>query len=170
MMKKTILVTLLLMSVFFVRESHAQSFGSAIGARLGVPLSVSYKTFISEANALEFTAGYRGFGSGITRYSWYNVTGSYQIHKPLNIDGVDGLDWYYGFGGTVLFWTYDDAFVNPGSNTNIGIQGYLGLSYTFPNAPVNISVDWVPTYFINGFNNGFGSDYGSVGIRYILGR
>ena len=66
---------------------------------------------------------------------------------------------------------YDDSgFFEPGSSTSFGIQGYLGLDYTFEDLPLNLTVDWIPTIFLNGFNNGFGGSYGSLGIRYVLDR
>jgi len=109
-----------------------------------------------------------GWGYG----RWVNLSVGYQVHKPLDIDGLEGLHWYFGGGGSVYFWTYDNAFVfdHDYSSTAIGVQGYLGLDYAFSDTPVNLSIDWVPTFFVNGYNSGFGSGYGNVGVRYILGR
>lgn len=165
-MKKLILLTLFFSSIFLVAESTAQNFNSAIGARLGRPLSVSYKQFLNESAAFEIIGGARRFDNGISKYSWVVAGAAYQVHKPIG--AVEGLDWYFGGGASVYFWTFDEGFIDPGSNTSIGLQGYLGLSYTFANAPINLSVDWVPTYFLNGFGTGFASDSGSLGIRYTF--
>lgn len=170
MMKKTLMFVMVLAGLFLVKDVQAQEFSSAIGARLGYPLSLSYKTFINEKGAVELIAGTRGFGSGAFRYRWFTVAGAYQVHQPLDLGDLDGLTWYYGAGASIFFWNYDEAFANPGSNTSIGLQGYLGLSYTLPDTPVNITVDWVPTFFLNGFTDGFRGGYGSVGIRYVIGR
>ncbi len=170
MMKKTILMTLLMAFAFLVNDASAQSFGSAIGVRLGAPLSITYKTFLNESNAIEVMGGTRGFGSGVTQYRWYQLGAAYQVHKPLNVGAVEGLNWYFGGGASVYFWNFNDSFVGEGSSSSFGLQGYLGLSYTFENTPINLSVDWVPTYFLNGFGgSGFGYDSGSLGIRYVLG-
>lgn len=169
MMKKTILMTMVMAFVFLANDSVAQNFGSALGLRLGYPLSISYKTFINESGAIEVMAGTRGSGSGAFGYRWYQVAAAYQVHKPLAVGDVDGLSWYFGGGASVYFWNFNDGFAGENSNSSFGLQGYLGLSYNFENAPINITADWVPTYFLNGFGSGFGADYGSLGIRYILG-
>ena len=170
MMKKTILMTLFLATAFFVNDVSAQEFKSAIGARLGYPLSVSYKVFLNESAAVEVMGGTRGVGSGIAGYRWYQVGAAYQVHKPLAVGDVEGLNWYFGGGASIYFWTFNEGFLNEGSSTSLGLQGYLGLSYTLENTPINFTIDWVPTYFINGFGSGFGADYGSLGIRYTIGR
>jgi len=140
----------------------AQDFDSAVGLRLGYPTSVTYKKFISETNALEAYAGYRSFVGA----SFVTVSGAYQIHK--DIESVDRLQWYYGGGASVYLWSVDFG----SGSTSIGLQGYLGLSYTLNNTPVNFSVDWIPTFFINGlegYGRGFGGGYGTLAVRYVLG-
>lgn len=144
---------------------QAQNYDSAIGLRLGFPLSASYKKFLTESNAVEIYAGVRGYST----YNWVNISAAYQIHKPIN--GVDGLQWYFGGGASVFFWNFQDTFgPNNFSTTTFGLQGYLGLDYTFANAPISITADWVPTYFFNGFGSGFGGGYGSLGVRYTLSK
>lgn len=142
-------------------------YDNAVGLRLGYPASISYKQFVSDKAAFEAYAGIRGYGFG----SFVNVSAAYQVHTP--IDNVEGLRWYYGGGAAVFFWNYDDLFLdNNFSTTSIGVQGYLGLDYTFQNAPVNITLDWVPTFFLGGTLNinTFGAGYASLGVRYILGQ
>jgi hypothetical protein len=82
-------------------EAVAQDYKSAVGLRLGSPLAVSYKTFISESSAIEGYVGYRGFSG----FSWITINGAYQIHN--DISSVDGLQWYYGGGAGVQLWNSD---------------------------------------------------------------
>lgn len=147
-------------------QLQAQNYKSAVGARLGSPLSLSYKTFISDQNALE---GYVGF-RGNVNYSWISISGAYLVHRPLEIEGAEGLDWYFGGGGSIYFWNYADRFFDDYNSTALGIQGYLRLEYTFSDIPLNLTIDWIPTIFIgnNLFVNTFGGGYGSVGVRYVL--
>ena len=159
-MKKTIFATLL--SVMLCVSMHAQDFDTAVGLRLGFPAGISAKKFISETNALEAYGGFRNFATVRT----LSLHAAYQIHK--DIDGIDNLQWYYGGGGGVFFWSDDFN----GSSTSLGAQGYIGLSYTLEETPINISLDWVPTFLLNGGLgglNGFSGGYYSLGVRYILG-
>ncbi|MBB4080272.1 hypothetical protein GGR28_002902 [Lewinella aquimaris] len=150
----------------FSVQLAAQNFNSAIGVRFGYPFSISYKTFISESHALEGYVGFRGY-SGVA--NWISINGAYQIHS--DIDAIDGLEWYYGAGAGAQFWSYD--FAESGSTT-FSVSGYLGLQYTFEEAPVSVSIDWVPTFFIGdsryGAFNSFGGGYGALAARYTLGR
>ncbi|MCB0595689.1 MAG: hypothetical protein H6557_03535 [Lewinellaceae bacterium] len=146
--------------------TQAQEYKSAVGARLGYPLSASFKYFLNDSHALEAYVGTRGWSG----YRWTNISAAYLIHKPLDVEGVEGLSWYFGAGASVFFWNFDVFLGENYSTTTIGAQGYLGLDFAFPNAPVNLTVDWVPTYFFNGYGSGFGGGYGSLGVRYILSR
>lgn len=161
--RKLTLVFVLVIGCFVA--AYSQSYKSAIGLRLGYPISVTYKHFISDPGAIEVFAGLRSW----TYYSWINVGGLYEHHFPIS--GVDGLQWYAGGGASVFFWTYKDLFVGDNSSsTSIGIMGALGLDYKFANAPVNLSVDWLPIFFVNGYGNGFGGGYGAFSARYTLGE
>lgn len=163
-MKKSFLLIPLFV-VFWISMSYAQTYQKAVGARLGYPLSLSYKTFISENNAVEVFAGTRGFSG----YRWISLSGAYQIHKPLSVANTEGLNFYYGAGASVYFWSFDSDLIDD-ATTTVGLQGYLGLDYSLKNTPINITVDWIPTFFIGGFGAGFGAGYGSLGVRYILSR
>lgn len=160
---KTKLFTVLAFVFMFALASNAQDYKSAIGLRLGSPLSVSYKTFISEKGAFEGVVGFRGY----TGYSWINIGAYYQHHNPIG--SVPGLSWYYGAGANVYFWSWDNSFVGDNStSTTFGISGVLGLDYKFADIPLNLSADWIPTFFINGYGNGFSGGYGALAARYTF--
>ena len=166
MRKLVFLVSICAMAFFALpQQAQAQYYQTAIGARLGSPLAASFKHFLSEDGAVEAFAGFRGYST----YSWVVAGAAYQIHKP--IDAVDGLQWYFGGGVAIYFWTFDNIFVGDRStNTSFALQGYLGLDYTFSDAPVNLSVDWVPTFWLNGFGSGFGGGFGALAVRYVLNQ
>lgn len=50
----------------------------------------------------------------------------------------------------------------------IGIHGAIGLDYRFKDAPLSVTLDWIPTFIIGSHYDGFGFDYGSLGVRYIF--
>ncbi|MEE9437559.1 MAG: hypothetical protein V3V14_01080 [Saprospiraceae bacterium] len=148
-MKKFIFVFAILLGM--VSSSTAQEYQSAVGLRFGYPTSVTYKHYLTETNAFEVYAG--------TRYSAVFVNAAYQIHNPLG--EVDNLEWYYGFGGGVIF---GNGF------TGALVSGYLGLQYTLDDAPVTFSIDWVPSFLFGNNYSGFGGDYAGLSARYILNR
>lgn len=147
-----------------------QTYKSAIGARIGSPLSASFKTFISDDSAIELFINYRSDNVGFdVNWRRFGFGGAWQKHTPIN--AVDGLSWYAGGGATAYYWSWsNDVFFSDYNNFTFGIQAYGGVDYAFDNIPLNISVDWVPTFFINGYIRGFGADYGAISVRYILGR
>ena len=79
------------------------------------------------------------------------MNGAYQVHN--NLEGLDGLQWYYGAGAGVYFWNYDQGFAGDNTtSTTFSLQGYLGLDFTLKEAPINFTLDWVPTVFFNGYS------------------
>lgn len=152
---------------------NAQNYKSSIGVRLGAPISASFKMFISDANAVEAFVNYRSYKNNIygQNYGWSRIGAgvAYQMHKE--IDAIDGLMYYYGGGVSVLYYNYNNAaYFSDYDNLSFGIQGNVGLDYAFSNVPVNLSLDWVPTLYINGYISGFGAGYGALSVRYILGE
>jgi hypothetical protein len=80
------------------------------------------------------------------------------------------LRWYFGFGGHVGFWNgdYTRGWGDPGVGyTVIGIDGILGLEYSFSEVPINIGIDWKPAYNLSGYT-GFWGDGGALSVRYIF--
>ncbi|MBK7872233.1 MAG: hypothetical protein IPJ74_16940 [Saprospiraceae bacterium] len=100
-MKTTKLIAIVILLVAgFSFGAQAQNYENAIGARLGYPFSASFKHFFNENGAGEVFAGFRGWSG----FSSTNIGALYEYHKP--IEGVDGLQWYFGGGASVFFWNY----------------------------------------------------------------
>jgi len=145
--------------------ASAQDYKSAIGLRLGYPTSISFKHFLNERNAVEVFVGFRNY----TYVNNINIGALYQVHAPIN--GVEGLKWYFGGGAAAFLWTYDDDYFpnNDYGGFNLGIMGNLGLDYKFATAPINLSLDWVPTFVIgDAYYNGFLGGYGALSVRYTF--
>lgn len=162
-MKKIYLVFTLFCAMCFANQMQAQNYQSAIGLRLGSPIAVDYKFFISESAAVELYVGFRSYSIG---YTFINPGAMYQKH--MDISGVDGLQWYFGGGASAFLYNYKSSFGVAGDGFAFGLNGVLGLDYTFADAPINLSVDWVPTIIIGGGFSGFGAGYGALSARYIL--
>lgn len=163
-MKKIVLLFAIIAAFGAMNQASAQgNYDKAIGLRFGVPLAASFKFFVSDPGAIELYAGYRNYSIG---YNYFNLGAMYQYHK--SISGVDGLSWYFGGGASVWFFSYD--FATDANGTGIAINGVLGLDYTFDGAPINLSVDWMPTFLLTGYGDGFAGGYGALSARYILGQ
>ncbi|MCB0575217.1 MAG: hypothetical protein KDC61_11705 [Saprospiraceae bacterium] len=157
------LFLIFLFALGFGFSAKAQDYHSAIGLRLGYPASISYKHFISEPGAIEAFLGFRSY----RYYRWMNIGGLYEHHMPIT--GADGLNWYVGGGASLFFWNYKDNFPdNEDGNTSFGVLGAIGLDYKFANAPLNVSVDWLPVFFVNGYGNGFAGGYGALSVPYTI--
>ena len=156
-MKKLMLgISLILL---FSGVVKAQDYNTGIGLRGGFSSGLTVKHFISDDTAIE----------GILSSRWHgiNITGLYEIHKKSF--SINELSWYYGFGGHIGFWDGDrvgwadddDAY------TVLGIDGILGLEYSFKEVPINLSLDWKPALNLIGYT-GFWGDGGALSIRYIF--
>lgn len=151
----TIFLTFIL-SVFFSHDGFAQANGSSYKTAIGVkfyPTGVTLKTFVRSNAAFE-AIGY--FWDRGTR-----ITALYEYHHNLSESG--SLKWYIGPGAHVGF--YKPAFYDGG--TSLGIDGVLGLDYKFPGIPINVSLDWQPSYEFGNYE-GFSGNWGGVGLRLAL--
>ncbi len=131
----------------------SQSYTTALGVKF-YPGAISLKHFVNKNNALE------GLG-----YFWekgFRITGLYEIHGDIN--GAPGLKWYIGPGAHVGF--YNSKYYG---HSSVGIDGVLGLDYKFNGAPINMSIDWQPSFeFGNQNGNGFSGNWGGFAIRYTF--
>ncbi len=160
-MKKLVLLgfVVLLISLGVATAQNRTSFNStssyttAVGVKF-YPGAISVKHFTNDNTALE------GLG-----YFWnkgVRITGLYEIHGDIN--AADGLKWYMGPGAHVGF--YGSKY---GGGTSIGVDGVLGLDYKIVGAPINLSVDWQPSFeFGSKDENGFIGNWGGFSVRYTL--
>ncbi len=165
-MKKISYFSLVLLFAFLGTNSklNAQYSGS-IGLRLGAYNGVTYKGFINDNAAIEVYGTFRSYSS---LYSFLTATGLYEIHNQ--IPNAEGLKWYYGGGVTAGFYSFDKTYTGLNNTSTIfGITGILGLEYVFKDIPINVSVDWSPTYYFSS-GYGFSGDYIALSGRYIFGR
>ena len=163
---KTIRIVTVFTLLMACGSAMAQNNSSTYETALGVKLwytggGISFKQFVGNNRAME------GIG-----YFWQHgvrITGLYEFH--FDFEGAPGLKWYAGPGAHIGFYNngyyYDDAGNRHGSNTYIGVDGVLGLDYKFSGAPINLCVDWQPSFEF-GYNRGFLANWGGVGVRYTF--
>jgi hypothetical protein len=150
-MKKYIILFLLSLaltvSVFAQRKGMGIGYTTALGAKF-YPAAFTIKQKIVPNVMLE---GLMYFWNGA------RVTGLVEWHH--NIQGLPGLRWYAGPGVHLQF--------NETSSNYFGIDGVVGLDWKIKNVPINLSLDWQPSFdFTN--NNNFKGEFGGLSIRYVL--
>lgn len=157
---KQLFITLTLFLLSF--SSFAQKdYNAALGPRLGVGNGLSGKLFLDDKAAVEAIL--------FARWQGFNLTGLYEIHKNL---GVQGFNLYYGPGAHI--GSFVDNSRTPWFNNNnnqryvvIGVDFIVGLEYNFSEFPVNLSADWKPAFNLVG-HNGFWGDTGALTLRYLF--
>jgi hypothetical protein len=158
-MKRIMLVALLFIGATTVK---AQNLGSDYTTAIGVkvyPGALSVKHFIKSNVALEGLGYFWQYGS--------RITGLYEFHG--NVSGASGLKWYAGPGAHIGFWNnkWKSDYPTRENGVAIGVDGVLGLDYKFKGAPINLSIDWQPSFNLVGYNY-FEGGWGGLGIRYTL--
>lgn len=151
-MKKLALSVLL--AFFVICFTNAQDYKSAVGLRGGWGYGLTIKHFLGEKSAVE--------GLISSRWAGFDITGLYEIHNPAF--DVDRLKWFYGGGGHLGL--YGSSYIG-GTGVIIGVDGILGLDYSFSEFPINLSIDWKPAFNIVGYSR-FYPDGGAFSIRYIF--
>lgn len=155
-MRRIFLCSAALLFVVFSGAQSRSASGSTYRTALGVKVwdggGISFKHFVSGNNALELIGYFWNRGT--------RITGLYEIHGPIS--GARGLQWYIGPGAHIGFYN-----TRNGDGAFAGIDGVLGLDYKFNGAPINISLDWQPSFEF-GDNRGFYSGWGGLGVRYTF--
>lgn len=156
MRKAIIILTVLLITSAAVqaqsKSANSTSYTNALGVKVWDGGGISFKHFFNSQNAGELIG-----------YFWRNgvrFTGLFEIHGDIN--GAPGLKWYIGPGAHIGF--YNTKY---GDGSFAGIDGVLGLDYKFNGAPINISLDWQPSFEF-GDGRGFYGGWGGLGIRYTF--
>ena len=101
-----------------------------------------------------------------SRWHGFDITGLYEIHNQAFDKTISG--WFYGFGAHIGFYNGDYVRMGrPGSTYNVlGVDGIIGLEYSFTEAPINLGLDLKPALNLIGYT-GFWADFG-LSVRYIF--
>lgn len=170
----------LVIGLFMITASaSAQNSGytTGIGLRGGWESGITIKHFISDGRAIEGILS-RGWGWG-----GFRITGLYEIQK--GITGVEGLNWFYGAGAHVGFYSgkyygykcYNGGYWDNKGNWHhgdcrdrymaIGIDGILGLEYQIKEIPFTLGLDIKPSIDLIGWGGSHFGD-GAFSVRYVF--
>lgn len=132
-------------------QNNSSTYSTAVGVKM-YPGSISVKKSIDGSKYVEGLAAFWNKG--------FRATALLEFHNDFN--NAPGLRWYYGAGAHLGFYNSK----NYNGSTLIGIDGVLGLDYKINGAPLNLSLDWQPSFE---FGNGTGFEgWGGLGIRYTF--
>ena len=135
-------------------------YARAIGGRFGVANGITYKHFLNESHAIDGILNFQGN----RRFALFKLLGLYEIHQPINFVDVEGLRWYYGFGGGLGHYRYKDT---DSSGLAVSFDGVIGTDYKIPEAPINLSLDWKPTMELTP-ESGVRFDGIGLSIRFVF--
>lgn len=131
----------------------SQDYKTAFGVKF-YPGAVTIKHFLNDKTGIE----------GLS-YFWTRgarVTGLYEFH--WNIPNATGLKWYAGPGAHVGF-----NKAKFGGGSTLGVDGVIGMDYKFKGAPINLSLDWQPSFeFGNTYGYNLVVNWGGLAIRYVF--
>lgn len=151
----SILAVLLL--VVFSQSASSQAIGNAYKSALGVkfwPFAANFKTFVGTRDrAIEILAY---FNDG------FRVAGLYEFHTDLTTQG--NLKLYAGFGGHAGYYS------NTGEKEgmSLGVGGVVGLDYKFTKLPLDLALDWQPSFEFLTPSTGFQGGRGGLAVRFAF--
>ena len=158
-MKKYLLLLILPLLMLAAAPTAQAQYNNGIGLRLWYYPGITFKHKFSEQNALELI--------GDTRWGGFIITGLYEYHIPL---GPENLNLYVGGGGHLGLYNGNNRNNNwdgYGGGAFLGLDGIVGLEYTFEGAPINLSLDYKPSFNLVGYR-GFWGDGGALSVRYVF--
>jgi hypothetical protein len=159
-MKKILLLTVFFMAVGLTTfaQNNSQSYQQALGVKF-YPGAITYKSFSTNTKAFE--------GIAYLSTDGFRATGLLEFYG--NINNAPGLRWYAGPGAHIGFWSNDwrDRYPNRNDGVAIGLDAIVGLDYKFNGAPINMSIDWQPSFNLIGYNY-FEGGWGGISIRYVI--
>jgi hypothetical protein len=148
---------------------YSQDWG--VGVKLGDPLGISVKKYNGD-KAFELIIG-RAYYWGSYNYGYnfyhdnryknksYYFIGTHSYSRPIaiqlhylihkDISQLDGLKWYFGFGGQFRYshyyydyWDQNSVYrTDKITDLGIGPDGVIGLEYTFNDVPISLALDAV---------------------------
>ena len=139
-------------------ELTSNPYKKAIGVKM-YPSAITYKQFNQQNKAVEIL--------GYFTLDGFRATVLFEKYSP--IADVDNLSWYIGYGGHLGLWSEEWKKSNPNHSAGIalGVDGILGLDYKIKNAPLNLSIDWQPSFNFVG-SSYFESGWAGIGVRYTF--
>ncbi|ASZ13946.1 hypothetical protein KTO58_04375 [Chitinophaga pendula] len=150
------------------RSSDVANYSTALGVRVNPYLiGFTIKHFLSGPHAIEGIVH-----TNLTNNKNVTFTGLYEYHW----NAFGHPEWNLYAGGGVHIGVYDrfdydrkrwDRKGN-GTYATVGMDGIIGVEYTFKKIPLNLSADLKPFFHFSGETNFIGEEIGGISARYTF--
>lgn len=154
----------ILLTVNIPQKTEAQhNYKTALGLRLNGGAGISVRHSLKENQSIE--------GILYTRWRGLNITGIYSVNYPVFKE--PGFNFFIGGGGHIGFWDrdrspwWDEDKKYDDTRMVLGVDGQIGLEYTFKEIPLNLAIDWKPAFNIIGIKNFWVGD-AALSVRYTF--
>jgi hypothetical protein len=143
-------------------QALSSEYKAAFGLRAGETSGITFKYNTTSSTGFEIIAGIWS--------NWLSLTGLYE--KRAAAFNVEGMKWFYGAGGHVVFKTstyYNEGRTyDRGDQFALGVDGIVGLEYKIPQIPFAISLEVKPLMEINADGNMFLSIDPGFGVKFTF--
>jgi hypothetical protein len=154
-MRKLIIFNLLIF--FGYNQLNAQArpisrptYKTAIGLRT-YPFGINVKTNLDTRRAaLEFIGYFNDGFAVLGLYEWY-----------IDLNQTRNLNFYFGGGGLAGFKNESS-----GGGAVLGVSGVIGLDYKFLKIPLNLALDWQPSFQIGRVDEV--KSFGGLAVRFAF--
>jgi len=163
--RETVFVSIILLCLSASLQAQTD-YKTAAGVRLGTANGVNIKHAIGNVSTVE--------GILSVRWEGFILTGLYEFNQDIFDD--PNMNFYYGAGAHIGAWDLDrrrepwdpkDNDIDGSSYFALGLDGIVGMEYTFTEVPFAVSLDWKPAFNLLE-NPGFWFDHLGLSVRFIV--
>jgi hypothetical protein len=153
-MKSRIFVMLILVLIMTQAQALAQESQKQAGFRFGNTTGFTGRIITENNFAFEGILGFRN--GGVQLY------GLFESRRPLNLNRIENMFLYFGGGAHAGFvrWDayhnnndpyngypyYHDDYHDWHTGPAFGVDGIIGMEYSFNSAPISLAVDFKPFF------------------------
>jgi hypothetical protein len=146
---------LLIFLALWINQAVSQENLKQAGFRFGNTTGFTGRIITEDNFAFEGILGFRSGGM--------QLYGLFETRKPLYLDRVENMYLYFGAGAHLGFvrWNEYDQYYDPYHNNYddyyddhigaaFGLDGIIGMEYSFISAPISLAVDFKPFFEMYG--------------------
>jgi hypothetical protein len=157
-MKIIFKIFMIIVLVVLISQAQAQENQKQAGFRFGNTTGFTGRIITENNFAFEGILGFRNGGM--------QLYGLFEARKPLYLNRLDNMFLYFGGGAHLGFvrWNEYDQYYDPFNSNHyyndnynnwhtalaVGLDGIIGMEYSFNSAPISLAVDFKPFFEVYG--------------------